>query len=447
MFFGGAHYKGPAQGYNSVFNADLLGAIVPIGGTHPFQLVAPGRSGTIGASLVGGQYQENGSYLGIPLIILCIGIVLRSWRKLWPVYLAMLIVTTWLLSLGPRLIVDGRVTHLPFTLPFRKIDRLPGIDNILPVRFSLYVILFISILVAMAMDGAWQTHRARTAAPRPTPRGRYLIRCAIGVLIVGTVVSLLPAWPYKSLAVHINTSERAKALAIIPTGSVVVTYPYPTTFYDSPMLWQALDDMDFKLVGGYALMPSNHGFASVFPATIRPTVVESMLIDSVSPVSVPGLPVAIATATTIVASRIVVDRDGAKVPIRKGTYRGTVIGASPATHTIYLRHGYDPLAVRVTPSTRYVERWAKIPSLAGVVQGEEVEVTGTVGPGTITPAIVGGLRQFLRNAHAQAVIVGLGTTDAGPVAAWFRDALGPPNRAGGGAEIWTDVAVADRHGA
>ena len=70
----------------------------------------------------------------------------------------------------------------------------------------------------------------------------------IGVgVVVAAVVSLLPAWPYKSFTVHTNASERAKSLSIIPAGSVVVTYPYPTTFYDSPMLWQALDSMRFRL--------------------------------------------------------------------------------------------------------------------------------------------------------------------------------------------------------
>jgi hypothetical protein len=449
MFYGSAHYNGPAQGYSSVFNADLYGAFLP---THS-QLLAPSHLAAIGSSLVGGQTQENGSYLGFPLILLTIGVVLRYWRKLWPLYLALLAFTSWLLSLGPRLIVDGRVHSLPVDLPFRKLDHLPGIDNILPVRFSLYVVLFIAIILALGLDEAVRERRARAAAaPRTAELRRPWRRRAslgvVGALAVLSVLSLLPKWPYATYSVRINTAERAKSLAVIPTGSVVVTYPYPTTFFDAPMLWQALDGMRFRLVGGYALVPNGKGNASIFPHTFAPKLVESLLVNSVSPVTVPGYPVAVLASKGIAATSVVVDRDGVHGPkITPGTYRGVVIGTDPSTRTFYIKHGYDPIAVHVDAATTYTERWAPVPSLAGVVAGEVVTVTGSAAPGSITPQLVGALRLYLRNAGAQAVIVGLGTTDAGPIAAWFRDALGPPTRAGGGAEIWTHVAVSDRNGA
>jgi hypothetical protein len=453
MFRGGAHYIGPAQGYASVFNADLWGAIFPT----KFQLFSPGHFGAIGKSLVGGQMQENGSYLGVPLIFIVVVTVVRYWQKLWPIYLAMLIVASWLLSLGPRLIVDGHVTALPFDLPFRKLDHLPGVDNILPARFSLYVVWFIAILLALGLD---EFHKNAAARRRLTPgafarggasliaRGRGAATVLMASATVLSVVTLLPAWPYVSYRVTINASERPKALAVIPTGSVVLTYPYPTTFFDAPMLWQANDRMRFKLVGGYALVPSKKGTATVFPERLEPAVVESMLVNSVSPVAVPNYPVAIAVSRTVHASSVVVDRDGVKGPHEsKTTFRGVVIATVPKSHLIYIRHGYNPIGIEVGSATHYVERWAKVPSLAGVVPGELITVTGATGPGNITPRLVGQLREYLRAAHVQAVIVGLGTIDAGPVASWFRDALGPPTRAGGGAEIWTRVNVTDRNGA
>jgi hypothetical protein len=393
--------------------------------------------------------QENGSYLGIPLIVVCVGIVIRYWRKLWPVYLAIVLLASWLLSLGPRLIVHGRLHALPFALPFRKLDHLPGIDSILPVRFSLYVVFFAAILVAMAIDEAHRTHLLRRSdSERPRPWTRLAGRFLVGILTIATVVTLLPAWPYKSYPVSINTSERAASLRIIPTGSVVVTYPYPTTFYDAPMLWQALDGMRFKLVGGYALVPNKDGKASIFPHELQPSIVESMLVNSVSPVTVPGYPVAIATAKTIAASSVAVLHSSSKWPSDTArSVSGVVIAAVASKGMIYIRHGYSPIAIHVSPTTQYVERWTTRPSLAGIVPGELITATGTSGPGTVTPAVVGQLREFLHNAHVQAVIVGLGTTDAGVVANWFRDALGPPARAGGGAEIWTNVNVTDRQGA
>jgi hypothetical protein len=413
------------------------------------QLLAPQHLAKIGSSLVGGQIQENGSFLGIPLLILCVGITVRNWRKLWPVFVAMLAVTSWLLSLGPRLIVRGHAHALPFALPFHKIDRLPGIDNVLPVRFSLYVVFFAAILVAVGIDEARRRHVAHRSDPSYRPRWSAITgRVVVIATALGAVLSLLPAWPYVSYAVRINPTERPKGLAIIPTGSVVLTYPYPTTFYDAPMLWQALDGMRFRLLGGYALVPNRRGRATIYPVRIEPSVVQAMLINSVSPVTVPGLPVAVAARETVTARSITVDRDGVTGPTGAATtVRGVVIGVDRPTGTIYIRHGYSPVAIRVTSATKYIERWAKVPSAAGVVAGEMISVSGTIGPGTITPTLVVQLRAFLRHARVQAVIVGLGTTDGSVVASWFRDALGPPIRAGGGAEIWTNVEASDRHGA
>ena len=160
VFHGGQHYAGPAQGYNNVYNADLLGPVLPTAG----QLVAPSRLATIGTSLVGNNLQENGSYLGIPLICLVAYLVARYWRRLWPLYLALLALTTFVLSLGPRLVVDGQAIVLPVDLPYRKIDRLPGIDNILPVRLSLYVVFFVAVIVALAIDAYHDELAARGAA-------------------------------------------------------------------------------------------------------------------------------------------------------------------------------------------------------------------------------------------------------------------------------------------
>jgi hypothetical protein len=444
MFRGANHYVGPAQGYSSTFNADLFGAVLPT----TFQLIAPHRIATVGSSLVGGQIQENGSYLGLPLLVLCAGIVLRNWRKLWPVYLAILAAGSWLLSLGARLIVHGHARSLPFSLPFKKLSHVPGLENILPVRFSLYVDFFVAILLAIGIDEARKRYVARRAGRAPRVPGAVFGRIVVGGVSLATVLALLPAWPYQSFRTQVNPTEQPRGLAVIPTGAVVLTYPYPTTFFAAPMLWQALDKMRFRLVGGYALVPGAHQRATIFPHQFPPGIVENMLVDSVSPVAVAGYPFNIATNKSITATTVTVDRDGVHGPTgAAATLSGAVIGVEPKNGVFFVRHGFTPIEVKVSPTTQFVERWAKDPSLAGIAPGEIVTVTGSVGPGTITPAVVGELRAFLRHAQVQAVVVGLGTTDGWTVAQWFTDALGPPTRAGGGAEIWTHVDISARHGA
>jgi hypothetical protein len=52
----------------------------------------------------------------------------------------------------------------------------------------------------------------------------------------------------------------------VPNGGVVLAFPYPRAHDDEPMLWQAADEMSFRLVGGYALVPGEAGRGSYYIA-------------------------------------------------------------------------------------------------------------------------------------------------------------------------------------
>jgi hypothetical protein len=64
-------------------------------------------------------------------------------------------------------------------------------------------------------------------------------------------VPVLPAWPYQVSATAVPAYFNSAAAKQIPRNSVLLTYPYPAYPYVQPMYWQALNDFDFKLVGGY----------------------------------------------------------------------------------------------------------------------------------------------------------------------------------------------------
>jgi hypothetical protein len=49
----------------------------------------------------------------------------------------------------------------------------------------------------------------------------------------------------------------------IPPGSTVVTYPYAVFGDPTPMAWQAIDAMRYKLVGGEMLVPAQNGTATL----------------------------------------------------------------------------------------------------------------------------------------------------------------------------------------
>ena len=441
IFHGPQHYSGPAQGYNSVYNADLLGPIIP----NSNELVAPARLSEIGSTLVGGNTQENGSYLGIPLIF-AVGVVLvRYWRKLWPIPLAILALSAFAFSLGPLLIVNGRVVHLPFSLPFRKIERLPGLDNILPVRLSLYVVLFVAILIALGIDWYHDDLLAKRAESRQAPlaRSTALARLAGVGLAVVTLISLLPNWPYPTFALLVNPAVRPKALAIIPRNAVVMTYPYATSFADQAMLWQLLDQMRFKLIGSYALVRNSRGTASVAPETLQPEVVEATLVNSISPVPDPLFPPDEATGQTIIASRIeILGAHKFRPSALAGSVLGKVASINPA------RHGFvfDPTTtsaegVTIGTHTAYLdlEHGAKRTSLAAIAPGIWVAVYGPTTPGTVNAALIRDMRVFLARNHVDDIVVDLGLRDSWEIGQWIHAAIGPPTRAGHGGLIWTDV--------
>ncbi|HLI16534.1 MAG TPA: hypothetical protein VKV23_10865 [Acidimicrobiales bacterium] len=291
MFHGPAHYVGPAQGYSNVYNADLLGPILPT----KAQLVAPVRLARLGTSLVGGplNVDENGSYLGLPLLVSAAWLVVRLRRRRWLPFLALMAATAFVLSLGPSLHVDRRAERLPVGLPWRALGRLPVLSNVLPVRFSLYVAFFVAAIVALGVE-ALRAEGAlgwREATGRPRAR-----RAATGVVAAlaacATCASLVPRWPYRTVRLAPNDAVGPAAWRVLRPGTAVLAYPYPTAFRDNAMLWQALSGMRFRLLGGYALVPDRHGRAWLLPSVLAPERVEAMFIDSMLPFAAPGFPAA-----------------------------------------------------------------------------------------------------------------------------------------------------------
>ena len=65
------------------------------------------------------------------------------------------------LTLGPHLVVDGRLTHVP--LPFLLLDHLPLLDSIVPSRICLEVVACLAALIAFGLD---DMHRAPTRSKK-----------------------------------------------------------------------------------------------------------------------------------------------------------------------------------------------------------------------------------------------------------------------------------------
>jgi len=201
-----------------------------------------------------GQYVGHSSYVGPVLIALCVVVAVRAWGTDPLVRAAAVLAgAAWVLQLGSHLALGAHPTSVP--LPFDLIAHLPVLEDIIPSRFSQFVGLGVGVLVSVAVEGIVASWRAG----RPQRRRAVV---AAAVLVVGIGL----AAPDQGFGAHGIGPARAFATGpavapgtgpdgLVPRGSVVLAYPVPAFPDDQAMLWQAVDGVHFRLVGGYAIRP------------------------------------------------------------------------------------------------------------------------------------------------------------------------------------------------
>jgi len=273
--------RGPIQVAPQAYRADLLGPVVPT--IH--QWIAP-VSLAQRASEFANSTTENGSYLGIILVMVLVAGVLLLWRSSTVVKVAAVAaVAAFVLSLGAALVIDGRpsVAATGIPLPEGLFVHIPLLSNTVPSRYALYTTLFGSLILAAVLE---RLHRGR----------RWI--SSYGVPAVVAVLALLPLIP----AVPINvvgpvgtpayfTSPHVRQ---IPVDSVALVFPYPTVILPSGVLWQVAAGLRFKMPGGYFLVPGRHGTIADNPALpyVRSTLtarVFSQMFTSGPPREAPAL--------------------------------------------------------------------------------------------------------------------------------------------------------------
>jgi hypothetical protein len=254
--------------------ADLYGSVFPT----VFQRFAPSGMINVGMRLVGGDFPENGSYIGIPLIAILGWSVLRYRRNRWMLFSAVMLVIMIILSFGTQLEVDGHLS--PIELPLHLVAQFPLFDNILATRLSLYVWTFIPLIVALGIRELQRefAERGRSwAIPRKHVwRARSSV-AAFGVLALAAVVSLIPRWPYQSGNAGVPSYFTSKAVDAIQPGEVTLISPYPSPAEVAPELWLAMSGMRFRMIGGYGIFTDPNGAADTYPAVTYPKAIEAYL--------------------------------------------------------------------------------------------------------------------------------------------------------------------------
>lgn len=273
MLIGPGHLTGPVieTSFLQHNSADILGPIAPTS----YQLLVPNAVAHLGDYLVGGNISENGTYIGIPLLVFLVISYRRLRRQRRDGLVAVCAagaITAFVLSLGGHLVVATSRTWV--LLPGYLLSKIPLFDNTIPARYALYVAAFVSIIVAVAVDRVWlpafrvgfkRAARQPGAAgagpaspPEPAPprRGHARGRLAGGAALI--VLSLLPTVPFVSASLPWASSLPARLMELATAASqhrktlAFTSDPIASPSDARPMTWEALDGLSFSITGGYA---------------------------------------------------------------------------------------------------------------------------------------------------------------------------------------------------
>ena len=224
-------------------SADLLGWVVPT----PTQLPTPAVISHYGASMVAGNLSESGSYLGIALLVALVVVIRRFWHERTVRYFTFAALVATVLSLGGHLTVG--TLHSPIPMPEDVLAHLPVLKDTIPARYSLFTVLFATILLGIGIDRIWLPAllAARRSAGRRPWWGEWRILGG-GALVFA---SLIPNVPFPSSEVPWPINLPHTLAMVTPSGGVVAADPPVGLCHAAGMAWQAVEHDAFQLVGGY----------------------------------------------------------------------------------------------------------------------------------------------------------------------------------------------------
>jgi hypothetical protein len=211
----------PAQ-----FPADLLNFVVPTRLTWIGWHWTKSLSGSFR-----GNASENGGYLGLPLIAILGWYFWEKRRHSSARFLFAMLVIGVIAELGTALHIRG---HRYASAPWGHLASLPFFNNVLPVRFSVFVALGAAVAAA-----SWS---ASSRAPR-------LVRVALPVAaLIAIMPSLwLDVWHWQPRRMSFFT-DGTYQVCLQPNENVLML---PAPNWTDAMLWQAEAGYRFRMAQGY----------------------------------------------------------------------------------------------------------------------------------------------------------------------------------------------------
>jgi hypothetical protein len=241
---GPAHFTGPIWPHS----------VIGRGGTQVRNyLLPPARS----PLLEGFIHEEGGyqgpflsdQYFGIGLVAVVIGgmIIWFRDRRLWLFGIIALVSVA--LSFG---------LENSFWVPWRVLVKIPLVQNIIPIRVVAVTYFAAAVMLAIIVDHTYLAASRRMPASDPgsTRSGRSVPGAGAFAGAVVALVALAPVASYLAQTIPITAQP-----IVLPTWfsdvaphlsahHVVLTFPSPLTPKQSAMTWQAVNGMQYSMVGG-----------------------------------------------------------------------------------------------------------------------------------------------------------------------------------------------------
>jgi hypothetical protein len=254
--------------------AALLLMVWPLGGTpgylHSWKIA--GYLGPVG---------NDEGFLGIPALVALVAAVIVVRRPLVRLCAVLAFITLWL-SLG-SLVVPEHKGGEPrwFPLLWKIFHRLPVLNKLGPGTFAVAAEFSIVVAIVLLADELLRRRQERALASangsasgvtgvlaRLSPVQATVVA---GAVCLALVVPWLTSWQLPFTTQRVATSSWATQVgAKLPASAVVLFYPFPATYLDQALLWQAQSSMRYSIVSGRGISAgagdvADHGFTPGTP--------------------------------------------------------------------------------------------------------------------------------------------------------------------------------------
>ena len=179
---------------------------------------------------------ENGSYVGVPLLIIAVWFAVARWRTVAGKVLTLMLAITIVMGMGPWLHVAGIET---IVLPWRLMKYLPLLNQALPIRISMYTSLILAIMAAI-----W------FSTERLVPLARLVVAALVLASLMPNPSAHFWGRELKSMVAPPFFSHGLYRHYLVK-GETVMVPPYNWGAGSDGMLWQAETGMYFRLATGY----------------------------------------------------------------------------------------------------------------------------------------------------------------------------------------------------